>query len=89
MVPYLIVLVVLLSACNGYTSPPSWTLRRDGHIRALQRNEDFTLDQWLDKVRDEEKIADGKEFGILLTPAGAQAITQELLDCHAKAAETK
>lgn len=77
--------VALLFGCAGYswTPPPSWTLREDGHIRASQNHEDFTIEQFITKVKQDE----GKEFVLVLTPAGEQAISRELARRDAKIIE--
>jgi hypothetical protein len=67
-----------VSGCVPYTPPPSWTLREDGHFRASQRNEDMNLNDWIAMIHNSE----GRDFGICLTPAGAQAISDEIKNCH-------
>jgi hypothetical protein len=72
-------LVFSLSGCVApYTAPESWTVRDDCHFRASQRNEDFDIHQFIAKIKKEEN----QEFGIVITPAGAASITNEIKQCH-------
>ncbi len=78
--------IVFVAGCAAtWQAPPSWTLRRDGHIRASQRNEDFTLQQFMDKIDLEE----GKKIAYVVTPAGEAAIERELVRRDAEITELK
>ena len=62
-------------ACAAkWKEPPSWTLRADGRLKASQRNENFSFDEWKAAYLDKEK----KAYGFVVTPGGAQAIADEL-----------
>ena len=76
--------IILLTACAAqWQAPPSWTLRSDGRIRASQRKEDFDFSAWKAKYLDKE----GKVYGVVVTPAGAQEIANELSRRNAKIIE--
>lgn len=74
---------MLVACATAWTPPPSWTLRGDGILRASQRNEAFTLDEFLAKIQKEE----GKSYSIVVTPAGAKALADELAIRSAKIIE--
>lgn len=85
-IPGLIIGFILFScATAGWTPPPSWTLREDGHIRASQRKEDFTVPEFIAKIKKEEN----KTYGLVLTPAGEEAISRELRRLRAENLELK
>ena len=77
--------VTMLVACGAvqWQQPPSWTLRGDGKIRASQRKEEFTLAEFLAKIKKEEN----KDYSIVVTPAGAKALADELSRRNAKIIE--
>jgi hypothetical protein len=70
----LFALSLIASCASNWIAPPSWTIRSDGHIRASQRDEDFTAEQFIAKVKQEEN----RDFGYVLTPAGEAEIAREL-----------
>ena len=76
---------VLLVACGAaqWQQPDNWTISKDGHVRASQRNEDFTLEQFMAKVKKEE----GKDYAITFTPAGVKSVADELSRRNAKIIE--
>lgn len=67
-----------VSGCQQYIAPDSWTIRDDCRIRASQRNQDYDIREFIDKIKAEEH----KDFGFVLTPAGAASITNEIKQCH-------
>lgn len=76
--------VVLLVSCAAkWVEPYSWTLRQDGHLRASQRKEDFTFEQWAAKYMPNVKNA----YGVVVTPEGAAEIARELKRREAKIIE--
>lgn len=81
----LVVGLVVLSCASAYTPPPSWTIRTDGRIRASQRKEDFSVPEFIAKIKKEEN----KEYGLVLTPAGEEAISREIRRLRAENLELK
>lgn len=80
-----ILMGLVLAACGSATwqTPFNWTLREDNKIRASQRKEVFTFAEWKAAYLDKE----GAKHGILITPAGAKEITDELARRNAKILE--
>lgn len=69
--------IVLLASCGAakWVEPHSWTLRPDLRIRHSGRKEDFDFKGWSAKYL---KTTGNAEYGILITPAGAKEIADEL-----------
>lgn len=65
---------LILSSCDDYKVPDSWTVRSDCRFSASQRNEDFSISEWIEKINKEE----GKSFGICLSPSGAASVTNKI-----------
>lgn len=72
----MIPVAALMASCGvaAWNAPPSWTIRSDGRIRASQRKENFSIQEFITKVKSSE----GKDFGYVLTPAGEAEISREL-----------
>ena len=68
------VVIVLVACAAKWKEPPSWTLREDGRLRRSQAKEDFSFEEWKAKYLSKE----GKVYGLVVTPAGAQEIAKEL-----------
>lgn len=70
-----ILLALLVVSCaTAFTPPPSWTLRKDGRVRASQRGENFSISEFIEKVKKEE----GNEYALVVTPEGEAKISREL-----------
>lgn len=76
---------VLFSCGTMAYAPPSWTIREDGRIRASQRKEDFSIPEFIAKIKKEE----GKSYGLVLTPAGEEEISREIRRLRAENLELK
>lgn len=77
---------ILLTACDeNFEPPPSWTLRADGHLRASQRKEDFTLEQAFAMLKRSEQ----KDYFLVVTPAGEAKISREIRKLQAALLECK
>jgi hypothetical protein len=77
---------MVIGACGAakWQEPYNWTLRSDGRLRASQRKEDFNFAEWSAKYL---KVTGAKEYGIVITPAGAAEIAAELSRRNAKIIE--
>lgn len=83
-----ILALALLFGCGAakWVEPDSWTFKADGHIRASQRQEDFaTFTAWKSAYLDKEQ----KNYGVLITPAGADSIAMELARRDAEITQLK
>lgn len=101
MMILLVFLAVSLSACD-WTPPKSWTLRSDGILRrSLTADEckdinkpagckdELTIVQFIQYVKDTEKLGDDKAIGLVITPAGAKSISDEITDLKQDLASCK
>lgn len=77
--------LIISCASQAWSPPPSWTIRADGRIRASQRKEDFSVPEFIAKIKKEEN----KEYGLVLTPAGEEAISREIRRLRAENLELK
>lgn len=82
---YITVLLHLLLFSCGTTGstwqrPPVWTIRQDCRIRASQRAENFSIEQFIGKIRAEE----GKDLGYVLTPKGEAEISRHIRQLEAE-----
>lgn len=70
----ILLIVSAVSCATAFAPPPSWTLRKDGRIRASQRGENFSLSEFMEKVKRDE----GNEYALVVTPDGEAKIAREL-----------
>jgi hypothetical protein len=70
--------LAILGCAAKWKEPPSWTLRPDGRLRASQRKENFSFKEWSEKYLVPEGATGQREVGIVVTPAGAKKIADEL-----------
>lgn len=73
----------LVACTTAYVAPPSWTLRGDGVLRRKLSDgsvETFTIPGFIAKINSEE----GKQYALVVTPAGESAISAELIRLNAE-----
>lgn len=83
ILPGFILITTVVACAAKWKEPPSWTLRQDGRLRAEQRHENFSFDEWKAAYLDKEK----KAYGYVVTPAGAESIARELARRDARIVE--
>lgn len=69
-------------ACGAaqWTAPNSWTLRADGRVKASQRKEDFSVPEFIAKVKREE----AHDYALIVTPNGEADISRHIRELNAK-----
>ena len=69
-------LTATLSSCDAPIE--AWTVRSDCHFRASQRNENFSIDELIAKIKKEEN----NDFAICTSPNAAKTLSNDLASCR-------
>ena len=77
--------ILVVSCAAAWIPPNSWTLRSDGRVRASQRKEDFSVIEFIEKVKKEEN----KEYALVLTPGGEEEISAHIRQLNAQITQLK